>query len=100
MMMDDVELDPAQIMKISEEIGQKCMNAMLDIIGEKRNGEHGVVMNPLNTIILANISTNIMKMVIATLDNPGLIQHLKEQTLRSLTEYFDTQALKIKSTVN
>jgi len=100
MMNPEDEMNPAEIMKVSEEIGQKCINAMLDMIGEKRNGEHGVIMNPLNTIILANISCNIMKMVISTLDHPGMIQQFKEETIKSLTEYFDNQALKIKSTVN
>lgn len=43
---------------------------------------------------------NIMQIVISSLNHPDLLKTYKEQTLQELNEYFDSQELKLKSTMN
>jgi len=57
-------------------------------------------MTAMNTVVMSNIAMNIMQIVIYSLNHPDLLKTYKEQTLQELNEYFDTQELKIKSTVN
>ncbi len=98
--MDENEMDPLEMMKISQKKGEECMQALLSVIGEERNGEPGLNMTAINTVVMSNMAMNIMQIVISTLSHPDLFKTYKEQTMDVLKEYFDTQELKLKSTVN
>jgi len=99
-MSDEDNMNPFEILKISQAKGEECMKAILGVIGESRNGQPRLNMTAMNTVVMSNIAMNIMQIVISSLNHPDLLKTYKEQTLHGLNEYFDTQELKIKSTVN
>jgi hypothetical protein len=100
MMMDENEMERLETIRNSHEKGQKCMDAVIKVLGEKRKGELGINMNPENIGAIASVSMNLLKWLICSLDDPFLLKTLQTETEANIKEAFEIQQLKLKSTVN
>lgn len=94
------EESSAELGQRIHEKGQRCMDAVMKVVGEEKNGQFGVRMDPENITAIANTAINLLIWTVYGIEDSIFLKALKENSLKVLQEAFENQEEKLKSKMN